>query len=397
MANGIQIIPTINPHAGLALGLQNLFGGLNQQFQQRQQVSDTQALLQFLQQTQQGGTPGLPQFNDPRAGMALANFMAQRGQGGFTLGPGQQRFDPGGQQIAAGPAAILSPSQQIAQQKLNRIKQLQAIPVDQRTPAQSESLKRLIEGQAAVQINLAKPAAASERTAIAETNASLDALNNLETLFNKSTTVTGPIAGRFETAKGFFGLSSEDQENLLAATSAFKNKVIKDITGAQMSEQEAKRIMKQIPLETDPPARWRAKKKQTEINLRAIQERRIQVLQQSGIVAPGGAIPGDQSVGQQLPARAVSAAARTAPPEPFGVPFRPGSKINIQSRAGHPRIIPFSALKHHLNQGDTISGHPNIAAFQNTSGEPQRVGRDIAAPGEWAITFDGGRTWQKLQ
>ena len=227
-----------------------------------------------------------------------------------------QRFgralDPTGERIRTGQAGkleaereklerpdVISPTQQIAQEKLNTIRRIQSIPPDRRTPEQKESLKRLIEGQAAVQINLPRPAAASERAAIAETNASLDALENLEELFNRSTTKTGPLAGRFETAKGFFGLSSDDQENLLAATAAFKNKVIKDITGAQMSEQEANRIMKQIPLETDPPARWRAKKKQTEINLRAIQKRRIQVLQQSGLLAPGSEAPPIQAETQE--------------------------------------------------------------------------------------------------
>lgn len=335
MANGrggIQFIPTLDRFAGLQQGALNLAGGLEQQFQQGQQVSDLQALLQFIQQTQQGGTPGLPQLQTPGAAGSLVNFLAGQPTGieqqqaqanlaltqartgqaltptarpGFTLD--RTRFDAEGNVIAEVPAAPLSPSQKIADLKLRRIQELQAVPEDQRTASQKESLKRLIEGQAAVQITFPKPASPSERTAIAETNASLDALNNLETLFNKSTTTTGPIAGRLETAKGFFGLSSEDQENLLAATAAFKNKVIKDITGAQMSEQEANRIMKQIPLETDPPTRWRAKKRQTEINLRAIQRRRIQVLQQSGIAAPGiGApivqpvAPGGQSINQQL-------------------------------------------------------------------------------------------------
>ena len=90
-----------------------------------------------------------------------------------------------------------------------------------------------------------------------------------------------------------FGLSGEDQEDLLAATSAFKNAIIKDITGAQMSEPEAKRIMKQIPDENDPPIRWRAKAKQTRKNLDFLQKRRSEVLKKSGIVSPLDGQTGD--------------------------------------------------------------------------------------------------------
>ncbi len=304
MANGrggIQVIPTLDRFAGLRQGALNLVGGLNQQFQQQQQISDNQALVNFMQQQQQGLIPQVPQFQTPQGSAAFAGFLGQQTQQPFTLAPGAQRFDAQGRPIAQAPPRPPSAADELNRVRLKIVKQIQEVPEEQRTAGQRESLKRLLEGQAAVQISLAKPAAASERTAIAETNASLDALANLENLFNKVTTVTGPVAGRVQTAKGLFGLSSEDQENLLAATAAFKNKVIKDITGAQMSEAEANRIMKQIPLETDPPARWKAKKKQTEINLRAIQRRRIQVLEESGLRAPGvqGVAPLDDQALQQ--------------------------------------------------------------------------------------------------
>ena len=58
-----------------------------------------------------------------------------------------------------------------------------------------------------------------------------------------------------------------------AATAAFRNAVIKAITGAQMSEPEAARIRQQIPEITDKPDVWKAKAEQTRFNLRTLKPR----------------------------------------------------------------------------------------------------------------------------
>lgn len=105
MANGrggIQFIPTRNPFAELGLGAQNLVSGLSQQFQQRQQA---QQLGLLGQQIQGGGQIDPRAFTNPLVGqLALqAILQQQQPQPGFTLGPGQQRFGPGGQQIAQAP------------------------------------------------------------------------------------------------------------------------------------------------------------------------------------------------------------------------------------------------------------------------------------------------------
>lgn len=127
----------------------------------------------------------------------------------------------------------------------------------------------------------------TERQKIAETRASLDALDNLKTLFDNVQTKTGPITGRISPIAGLIGMTTDEQEAFMAATSAFKNAIIKEITGAQMSEQEAGRIMKQIPDITDPPARWRAKWEQSKKNLEFLQKRRLEILGQSGLRVPG--------------------------------------------------------------------------------------------------------------
>jgi hypothetical protein len=130
------------------------------------------------------------------------------------------------------------------------------------------------------------PASPTERKEIAETRASIDALNNLKELYDSSQTKTGPIAGRISPIAGLVGMTTDEQEAFMAATSAFKNAIIKEITGAQMSEVEAARIMKQVPDITDPSTRWNAKWEQSKKNLEFLQKRRSEVLRQSGLKPP---------------------------------------------------------------------------------------------------------------
>ena len=125
---------------------------------------------------------------------------------------------------------------------------------------------------------------AGERIDIADALASEDALNNLGTLFDSE--FVGPIKGRIGSVKDAIGLNPQLQSEFLAATSAFTNAIIKQITGAQMSEPEAKRIKKQIPEPTDPPTVWRAKRNQSLKNIAFMKKRRIQVLKESGIRTP---------------------------------------------------------------------------------------------------------------
>ncbi len=104
---GIQVIPTRNPFAELALGAQNLFGGLNQQFQQRTRAEELAALAQ---QVQGGGQIDFGGFTDPLVGqLAFQAMLQKQQQPGFTLTPGAERFGPGGQPIAQVPAAAPSP------------------------------------------------------------------------------------------------------------------------------------------------------------------------------------------------------------------------------------------------------------------------------------------------
>jgi hypothetical protein len=106
---------------------------------------------------------------------------------------------------------------------------------------------------------------------------SMDALDNLMSLHEKVRARTGPVAGRLNNAIQDAPFLPADPEwaDFAAATSAFQNAVIKAITGAQMSEPEAARIMRQIPQANDKEEVWDAKARQTAVNL-AFLEGRLQ-------------------------------------------------------------------------------------------------------------------------
>jgi hypothetical protein len=162
--------------------------------------------------------------------------------------------------------------------KVVNIRDPQAIKEARRQGLQPEGPASLVT------IQQAKPASPTERKDIAEAQASIDNLQNLRGLFDES--FVGPIAGRVGTVNQIFGRNEAQRERFIAATAAFKNQIIKEITGAQMSEVEANRILKQIPDVNDPPSVWLAKWEESVKNLENIQKRRIQILKDMGLKAP---------------------------------------------------------------------------------------------------------------
>lgn len=118
-------------------------------------------------------------------------------------------------------------------------------------------------------------------------------LGRLKDMFDKGAKdLIGPVEGRARSVgQEIPGISvNEDFANFKAATAAFKNSVIKAITGAQLSEQEAKRIIQQIPTENDKPQVWQSKYAQTRANLGDLEKI---LAKRSGVVpsAAGGAQP----------------------------------------------------------------------------------------------------------
>lgn len=93
------VLPPFNPTAGIPQAVQLIA----QQFQQRSQAQELAALAQ---QIQGGGQIDPTAFRNPQvAQLALGAIQQQQvPRPGFTLGPGQERFGPGGQPIAQVPA-----------------------------------------------------------------------------------------------------------------------------------------------------------------------------------------------------------------------------------------------------------------------------------------------------
>ncbi len=160
---------------------------------------------------------------------------------------------------------------------------------------------------------------ATERTFLADLKSSAASLEHLSTLYKDD--FTGPIAGRagaIQTATGI-GLA-KGEAGFRAATSAFRNQVIKTITGAQMSEPEAKRIRKQIPEENDPPEVWRAKQKE------ALRLLNLSFSMRTEILERGGYILGELSREPVSPAApSVTAIPAAAPTAVAGTPPAPGA------------------------------------------------------------------------
>ncbi len=99
-------------------------------------------------------------------------------------------------------------------------------------------------------------------------------LARLQQMFNEGgKDLVGPFEGRARSIGQQLPGVPVNQEfsDFEAATSAFTNSVIKAITGAQMSEPEARRIKQQIPLTSDKPEVWMSKAQQTAQNLRDLE------------------------------------------------------------------------------------------------------------------------------
>lgn len=99
---------------------------------------------------------------------------------------------------------------------------------------------------------------------------STEQLDRLKVMFDRgAVALVGPASGRLrQIGQQVPGVPvNKTFAEFDAASSAFKNSVIKAITGAALSEAEATRIRQQIPEVTDKPAVWLAKAKQTRQNL----------------------------------------------------------------------------------------------------------------------------------
>ena len=130
-----------------------------------------------------------------------------------------------------------------------------------------------------------------------ENEAAIDSLTRLKQMFDSGASADiGPAEGRSRrTTQSLpggvatmeqFGQDTKRFADFEAGSRAFQNAMIKAITGAQMSEPEAKRIMAQIPAVTDHPTVWQAKYTQSVKNLEDLENRTRQ--DRDAPATPGG-------------------------------------------------------------------------------------------------------------
>ena len=121
---------------------------------------------------------------------------------------------------------------------------------------------------------------------IAGADASLAVLANMRLLYPKVQDAIGPWVATLTEVKMALPGERKIPTNVarfFADSYTLKNAVIKAITGAQMSEPEAKRISAQIPLPSDRPEVWEQKALSTIDNLSLMRQRFFEL---SGSVSP---------------------------------------------------------------------------------------------------------------
>lgn len=111
-------------------------------------------------------------------------------------------------------------------------------------------------------------------------------LQDLDKLYSKD--YVGPIAGRIGYAVGATVGNEPARADFVAQANLYKNRLIKFITGAQMSEVETKRLINEIPDPLDPPSTFEAKRKISEKNIDYVTKAYQQNMRQGGIRQIGG-------------------------------------------------------------------------------------------------------------
>jgi len=311
----MQVLPLPqNNGIGMGAGIESILGQLMQRKQLEYQRTQQQQAGQQLSSLAQSLGMNLPQgidFNNPQAQQVLGQLMSQQLQNQGALA--EQRAKPTNplstDELLAGLLQIENPTQ-IQQKQIEMLKELKAksgtnvtvnnvegqiAPYESQVSIIKDQLSK--EGKNPDDYNIIpavspagrmypdvkqKPVAGeASQKEIAGTVATDEALNNLETLFEENN--VGPVKGRLSRVYDVFGKNSLQTSSFLSATTQLKNQVIREITGAQMSEAEAVRIMAQIPSENDPPTVWKAKVDETRKNLKRIRDSRDMVQSNLGM------------------------------------------------------------------------------------------------------------------
>lgn len=132
----------------------------------------------------------------------------------------------------------------------------------------------------------ARPAEA-EIKVLSEGDALRGILADTRQLFNPKW--VGPLAGRVGDIKQqYIGQDEPGRAEFIAKSNQYKNRLIKFITGAQMSEVETKRLINEIPGPLDPPSTYEAKLKTSNDNIDYVMRAYQQNMKQGNIRPVGG-------------------------------------------------------------------------------------------------------------
>jgi hypothetical protein len=122
-------------------------------------------------------------------------------------------------------------------------------------------------------------APASVVESISNLNTAKFQLNQIQNMFTPD--LVGPISGRGISMAGSLGTLGPKSAEFLAQLKTYQNAMIKAITGAQMSEPEAKRLMAQMPSMNDLPEAFLAKLQVAGTNLDASLAAKLDALEKS--------------------------------------------------------------------------------------------------------------------
>ena len=138
---------------------------------------------------------------------------------------------------------------------------------------------------------------------IADYENSVRKINDLAAAYRPE--FVGPYEGRYELSKASgilsylpFFRTPEGYGEFLSLNADLKNSIIKLVTGAQMGVQEAERILKQVPVETDKDEIWKAKYTQTQKNAEFLLNKIKELQGMSGAPTPPG---GEDGGGGEAP------------------------------------------------------------------------------------------------
>jgi hypothetical protein len=154
---------------------------------------------------------------------------------------------------------------------------------------------------------------ASQKTALVGAQTARDLINGLSDQFvntgvrNYMGPAMGRLASAFQDAPGT--KIHPDFAKFRAGTARLRNATIQAITGAAVGVQEEKRILAEIPSETDKPEAWEIKAQQTLENIASLENAIYSV---SGITPPGATPPA--GAGSAPPPPAANTGARAAAP-----------------------------------------------------------------------------------